>query len=87
MIAFTFFVLCIIALLFYSFSVYASLSFFSSVKAIEAPFHPPISILKPFCGLDSDTYDNLASFCHQNYPTYQILFGVRDQADPAITVV
>jgi ceramide glucosyltransferase len=82
-----FFVLCIIALLFYGYSIYASLSFFTNVQAIEIRLQPPISILKPLCGLDSDTYDNLSTFCQQNYPTYQILFGVRDSADPSIAVV
>jgi ceramide glucosyltransferase len=82
-----FFVLCIIALLFYGFSIYATLSFSSSVSTIDGQVPPPISILKPLCGLDRDAYDNLATFCQQNYPTYQIIFGVRDWDDPAIAVV
>ena len=87
MINLTFFVLCIVALLFYGYSIYATFSFFSSVFATDGQFQPPISILKPLCGLDRDAYDNLATLCQQSYPTYQIIFGVRDRDDPVIAVV
>jgi ceramide glucosyltransferase len=48
---------------------------------------PPVTILKPLCGLDYGLYENLKSFCDQDYPDYQIVFGVRDPKDPAIPVV
>jgi ceramide glucosyltransferase len=32
-------------------------------------------------------YENLRSFCRQNHPEYQIVFGVRDASDPALAVV
>ncbi|HUW97604.1 MAG TPA: bacteriohopanetetrol glucosamine biosynthesis glycosyltransferase HpnI [Acidiferrobacter sp.] len=48
---------------------------------------PPISILKPLCGLEPRLYESLRSFCVQDYPVYQVVFGVRDPADPAIAVV
>ncbi len=48
---------------------------------------PPVTILKPLCGLEPRLYENLRSFCTQDYPDYQILFGVRDRDDPAIPVV
>lgn len=47
----------------------------------------PVTILKPLCGAEPGLYEHLRSFCRQDYPAYQIVFGVRDQADPACTVV
>lgn len=50
-------------------------------------FRPPVTILKPISGLDAGLYENLRSFCRQDYPQYQIVFGVRDATDPAIPVL
>ena len=48
---------------------------------------PPVTILKPLKGEGIDLYANLASFCRQDYPRYQIVFGVEDAADPAVAIV
>jgi ceramide glucosyltransferase len=48
---------------------------------------PPISILKPLCGVEPSLYQNLRSFCCQDYPHVQLIFGVRDPADPALEIV
>jgi ceramide glucosyltransferase len=50
-------------------------------------FRPPVTILKPICGLDAGLYENLRSFCIQDYPRYQVVFGVRDATDLAVPVV
>jgi ceramide glucosyltransferase len=51
------------------------------------PGRPPVTVLKPLCGDEPGLYDNLRSFCEQDYPTFQVVFGVRDAADPAVPVV
>ena len=61
-------------------------SFFSGPE-LDDGFAPPASILKPLCGVDTDAYENLASFCQQDYPDYEILCGVCDPADPVIPIV
>lgn len=48
---------------------------------------PPISILKPLCGRDDRLEHNLRSFFTQDYPDYEILFGVDRLDDPAVAVV
>jgi ceramide glucosyltransferase len=80
-------VLCTAALIFYGFSAFTSLLFFLRPQAVDYTFQPPISILKPVCGLDRGAYNNWASFCRQDYLPYQIIFGVSDSNDPAIAVL
>jgi ceramide glucosyltransferase len=57
------------------------------------PAHPgprqasPVTVLKPLCGAEPETYDCLRSFCEQTYPCYQVIFGVSDPEDPAVSIV
>ena len=47
----------------------------------------PVTIFKPLCGAEHELYECLRSFCDQDYPRFQIVFGVSDPDDPAIGVV
>jgi len=53
----------------------------------SAGFTPPVTMLKPVCGLDFELYENLRSFCEQDYPFYQVVFAVRSPDDPAVAVI
>jgi ceramide glucosyltransferase len=47
---------------------------------------PPVTLLKPLCGAEPGLYEDLRSFCRQDYPDYQIVFGIRDASDPACAI-
>lgn len=47
---------------------------------------PAMSVLKPLCGHDDGLEENLRSFMTQDYPEYEVLFGVHRRDDPAVIV-
>lgn len=48
---------------------------------------PGISILKPVAGSEPDFYRALRSHATQDYPEFEILFGLSDAADPALAEI
>ncbi|WP_245911847.1 bacteriohopanetetrol glucosamine biosynthesis glycosyltransferase HpnI [Brunnivagina elsteri] len=80
-------VLCLGSICFYCYGIYAGLSFFRHPYAFDPNYNPPVTILKPICGSDGNLYDNLATFCQQDYPNFQIVFSVRDSEDTAIPII
>ncbi len=50
-------------------------------------FLPPVSILKPLKGTDPGIYECFRSHCLQDYPEYEIIFGVSNANDPAAASV
>jgi ceramide glucosyltransferase len=60
---------------------------YTAVVPLRAKTLPAISILKPLAGVDLGLEENLTTFFEQSYPEFEIIFAVRDPADPAIGVV
>lgn len=54
---------------------------------ISPPRWPSVSLLKPLHGLEPELEQNLESFFCQDYPHYEIVFGCRQESDPALDVV
>jgi len=61
-------------------------------RKLSAPFviageRPGVTLYKPLHGLDCEMKQNLLSFCQQDYPAYQVVFGASDADDPALSIV
>jgi ceramide glucosyltransferase len=56
-------------------------------RADRPPASTPVTVLKPLCGAEPRLEENLAGLCTQTHPHYQLVFGVRDPADPAAGIV
>jgi len=78
--------LCLVSLAYVAFTVMRVAAFGRRARPVPRAT-PPVTVLKPVCGLDPELYENLRSFCEQDYPDYQVLFGVADADDPAVPEV
>jgi ceramide glucosyltransferase len=47
----------------------------------------PVSVLKPVAGIDDGLEANLRTFFEQDYPRYEIVFGVQGEEDPALDLI
>ncbi len=75
-------------LVYYALATLVALRFFKRERARVPPdFTPSVSILKPVRGVDFGSYENLKSFCRQEYPDYEILVALNDDTDPAVPVI
>jgi ceramide glucosyltransferase len=76
------------SLFFYCLSATGLVSFLrrEQLPAADMPV-PPVSILKPLKGVDPEIWESFRSHCEQDYPDFEIIFGVSDPDDPAIELV
>jgi ceramide glucosyltransferase len=83
--------LCIAAIpfIYYFLALYSSWQFFRHTRKSGQPsdFTPSVSNLKPIRGLDAEAYENFASYCNQDYPDYELLFGIGDGDDAVLEVI
>src|SRR5919205_1611558 len=72
---------------YYGLCLWSARSFVRQSKTPWPQFTPAVSILKPLRGTDPDIDESFRSHCLQDYPEYEIIFGVSDANDPAIPLV
>jgi ceramide glucosyltransferase len=78
--------ICMSAILYYLYAIYSARGFFGARPRWTSHDRPPISILKPIRGLDVGAYENFASFCRQDYPRYEVIFGAEVEDEPGLEV-
>ena len=84
------FVCVLSAIVYYGIALVGGLAWFIDrrrQRALGLNFTPPVTILKPVRGADAEAYENFSSFCRQDYPEFQIIFGVREASDPAVPII
>jgi len=82
-----FLILIVGSIAFYLTCALCTLKFFSAREQAIKPANEGVSLLIPVCGIDEGAWENWSSFCQQNYPNYEVLFGVLDPEDPAIPLL
>jgi ceramide glucosyltransferase len=60
---------------------------FARKRSEEPSAWPPVTVLKPLHGHEQLLEAALETLCLQDYPDFQIVFGVQNAADPAVEVV
>lgn len=76
-----------IASLYQLLQIVAARRFLLRSRRLPTGYTPPITVLKPLKGPGVELATNLETFCRQDYPEYQIVFGVEDAGDPAVEIV
>ena len=75
-------------ILYCCFCVLTAINFRSRKREdVGSNFTPPVSVLKPLCGVDPHAYESLRSHCVQHYSDFEIIFGVGNPHDPILPAV
>ena len=80
-------------LCFYALSFAGLLSFLSHARRASAHSAsnernpPPVSILKPLKGIDPEIWESFCRHAEQQYPEFELIFGVSNPSDPACEAV
>src|SRR5713226_8507142 len=69
---------------FYVLCLWSARVFLRDSRKPSPAFTPPVTILKPLRGVDPQMYESFRSHCVQDYPEYEIIFGVSEADDPAV---
>ena len=77
------------SLAYYVVCLWSASRFLQQKKVADRVIRPthPVSVLKPLRGTDPEMYESFRSHCRQDYPEYELIFGVSDPLDPAIELV
>jgi ceramide glucosyltransferase len=59
----------------------------NAINRADCAMLPAVTILKPLHGAEPRLEENIESFFVQDYPAFEIIFGCRTAADPAVVVV
>ena len=82
----------ITSICYYALCIWSGAEFLREQKAADKSVRPTqglpsVSNLKPLRGADSEMYESFRSYCLQDYPEYEIIFGVSEADDPALELV
>ena len=80
-------VLALCGMGFYLLCLWSVRTFRRDSRKAQPKFSPAVSILKPLRGVDPQMYESFRSHCVQDYPAYEIIFGVNEADDPAVDAV
>jgi ceramide glucosyltransferase len=80
-------ILSMASLGYYLVGIHAARRFFSMRIEAAGVDRPAVSILIPLRGVDFRAYENYASVCRQEYPEFQLVFGVMDPRDSSLAVI
>jgi ceramide glucosyltransferase len=83
-----FFAISVVGAIYLATAARALAKFIRRPCPLATEFLPSVAILKPVAGLEPELYENLASFCNQDYGgLYEVVFCLHKETDPALSVV